>query len=170
MGRSSALLKGVVAAGAAYALLGFTPTSFIGAGAVSRSSATQMKGYRLDWMLEKKGGEEGLQTQDGYWVGETGFEKAMGAQGLRYRMRPTAEEYKLGKEVDGLITQIGPLKFKFGEAFGGTGVNEKLRQLKAKIFKEGITDPKKIAENEYWVKKYGHKRWFAPSVNQAQGN
>jgi len=150
------------------------PLAFTGAPAAPgpRSlspSLAQRRGYRIDWMIEQKDGTNTLQTQDGYWVGETGFEKSQGAQGLRYRMRPTAEEYKLGKEVDGLMTQIGPFKFKLGEAFGGTGNNERLRELKRRIAREGITDQKKLEENEYWLKRYGHKRWVAPYVDQSQG-
>jgi hypothetical protein len=108
-------------------------------------------------------------TQDGYFVGEKGFEKSQAAQGLRYRMRPTPLEYKEGKEVSGLLQQFGPVKIKFGEAFGGTANNEKLRELKRKLFKEGISDPKKVAENEYWLQRYGCKRWSAPYVDQSQG-
>jgi hypothetical protein len=120
-------------------------------------------------MLEKKDGTSDLQTQDGYFLGEKGFEKSQGAQGLRYRMRPMQSEYKEGKEVDGLMFQLGPLKIKLGEAFGGTGNNPKLRELKKKIYKAGVSDPKKIAENEYWIKRYGHKRWSAPYIDQSQG-
>mmetsp|Transcript_25797 Transcript_25797/g.81436 ORF Transcript_25797/g.81436 Transcript_25797/m.81436 type:complete len:251 (+) Transcript_25797:66-818(+) len=149
------------------------PLTFIGARAPhARSlsnSPTQMRGYRLDWMLEKKDGTMDLQTQDGYWVGETGFEKAQQAQGYRYRMRPTYKEYAEGKEVDGLMFQLGPIKLKLGEMFGGTGNNEKLRELKRKIARDGITDPKKIEENEYWLKRYGHKRWESPYVDQSTG-
>ena len=125
------------------------PSTF--AGARLRGPAahpTQMRGYRLDWMLEKKDGTSDLQTQDGYWVGETGFEKSQMAQGYRYRLRPTQKEYAEGREVDGLMFQIGPLKLKLGEAFGGTGNNEALRDLKRKIARAGVTDPAKIEENE----------------------
>jgi len=146
------------------------PSAFVGMPAQGpRAAATQMKGYRLDWMIEGKNGEEGLQTQDGYFVGEKGFEKSQGAQGLRYRMRPTAEEYKKGIEVNGLMQQFGPVKIKLGEAFGGTANNPALRALKKKIFSEGITDPKKVEENEYWLQRYGCKRWSAPYVDQSQG-
>lgn len=135
----------------------------------ARGSATRMQGYRLDWMLEKKDGTNLLQTQDGYFVGEKGFEKSQGAQGFRYRMRPTLQEYKDGKEVDNLMFQFGPVKIKFGEAFGGTGNNEALRNLKRKIVSEGVSDPAKIEENLYWEKRYGHKRWVAPYQDQSMG-
>merc|ERR1711933_221904 len=81
--------------------------------------ATQRQGYRLDWMLERKDGDGGLQTQDGYWVGEVGFEKSQAAQGLRYRMRPTSQEIKNKDEAKGYIYQIGPFKMRMGEVFGG---------------------------------------------------
>lgn len=166
--RSSRASRAVVAAilgAAAY------DSAFVNLPASSRGAATQMQGYRLDWMIEgyKPDGADGLQTQDGYFVGERGFEKSQAAQGLRYRMRPTPLEYKEGKEVNGLLQQFGPVKIKFGEAFGGTANNGALRDLKRKLFKEGITDPKKVAENEYWLARYGCKRWSAPYVDQSQG-
>merc|ERR1719336_2082416 len=89
----------VLLAGAAWQLT--APSAFIGLQMPApEQRKTAMKGYRLDWMLEKKDGTGDLQTQDGYWVGEVGFEKSQNAQGLRYRMRPTAEEYKKGIEVN----------------------------------------------------------------------
>ncbi|CAE8672918.1 unnamed protein product [Polarella glacialis] len=156
---------------ASYSLSG----AFVGAGAPdARGTATQMEGYRLDWMAENwiKPGSQGsgdnrLQVQDGFFIGERGFEKSQNAQGLRYRMRPMPEEYKKGIETDGLMFQFGPLKIKLGEAFGGSGNNDALRDLKRKKFAAGITDPAKIAENEYWAKRYGHKRWVAPYIDQS---
>lgn len=145
------------------------PSAFVGIQKTIEPCMTQMHGYRLDWMLERKDGSADLQTQDGYWVGEKGFEKSQGAQGLRYRMRPSNQEYAEGKEVDGLLYQFGPFKFKLGETFGGTGNNAKLRALKKQVAEEGITDQSKIEENEYWIKRYGHKRWVAPYVDQSQG-
>jgi hypothetical protein len=130
---------------------------------------TQMNGYRLDWMLEKKDGSSDLQTQDGYWVGEVGFERSQGAQGLRYRMRPTRQEYLNETEVAGLMYQIGPFKVKAGECFGGVATNEALRKLKRQIVKEGITDPAKIEENKYWKQRYGYERWDVDAVDQACG-
>merc|ERR1712060_1043569 len=64
---------------------------------------------------------------------------------------------------------FGPVKIKFGEAFGGTGNNEALRNLKRRIVSEGVSDPAKIEENKYWEKRYGHKRWVAPYQDQSQG-
>jgi len=146
------------------------PFAFVGSPSLqSRGRNVQMKGYRLDWMLEKKDGTMDLQTTDGYFLGEKGFEKSQAAQGLRYRLRPTPQEYKDGIETEGLMQQFGPVKIKFGEAFGGTANNPALRELKKKIAKDGISDPKKLAENEYWLKRYGHKRWTAPYVDQTMG-
>lgn len=136
---------------------------------VSTSSKVARQGYRLDWMLERKDGTFDLQTQDGYWLGEKGFERTQAAQGLRYRMRPTPQEYKDGIEVDNLMWQIGPFKWKIGEAFGGTSNNKALRELKRKIAAEGITDPAQLAENEYWMKRYGHERWYPLYVDQSTG-
>jgi hypothetical protein len=170
--KASALKRAGLALGIVAAAWKTTaPGAFAGAPAsAARPATTAMRGYRLDWMLEKRNGEEGLQTADGYWLGEVGFEKAQAAQGLRYRMRPTSQEYKDGKEVDGLMFQLGPLKLKLGEIFGGSGVNEELRKIKRKIVEEGLSDPKKIEENEYWLRKYGHKRWEPGYVDQSTGN
>merc|ERR1719464_1341038 len=94
------------------------PRSFLGPKA-SASSKVARQGYRFDWMLERRDGTFDLQTQDGYWLGEKGFERTQAAQGLRYRMRPTPQEYKEGIEVEGYMWQIGPFKWKAGEALGG---------------------------------------------------
>merc|ERR1719478_1260737 len=114
-------------------------------------------------------GQNNLQTQDGYWVGERGFEKALGSMGIRYRLRATSEEIKNGVEVDNQIWQIGPIKMRLGEILGGTANNAKLRELKRKIGKMTL-DPVKQAENEYWIDRYGHKRWWLYYVDQSQGN
>lgn len=153
-------------------MLNLSDFTFVGSGAPapkSERSTTQMHGYRLDWMLERKDGTMDLQTQDGYWVGEVGFEKAQAAQGLRYRMRPTKQEYLEGREVDGYMFKLGPIKIKLGEMFGGCATNEALRTLKKKIAEKGLDDPKKIAENKWWAKRYGHERWEPDYVDQATG-
>lgn len=145
------------------------PAAFVGPKVQSRVPATQLNGWRFDWMLEKRGGSGELQPSEGFFIGEVGFEKSQAAQGFRYRMRPTPEEYKKGIEVDGLLFQFGPVKIKLGEAFGGTGNNQKLRELKKRLVAEGIDDPQKNEENEYWMQRYGHKRWIAPNVDQSTG-
>mmetsp|Transcript_45205 Transcript_45205/g.96562 ORF Transcript_45205/g.96562 Transcript_45205/m.96562 type:complete len:240 (-) Transcript_45205:195-914(-) len=168
--RGSGLIRAVLASVliiAAWDLM--SPSAFVGMPAASeRTSATQMKGYRLDWMLLKKDGTSLLQTQDGYFVGEKGFEKSQGAQGLRYRMRPSLQEYKDGTEIPDVL-QIGPVKIRIGEAFGGSGNNKALRDLKRKIVSDGVSDPAKLEENKYWEKRYGHKRWTAPYQDQSTG-
>ncbi|CAJ1338978.1 unnamed protein product [Effrenium voratum] len=50
---------------------------------------------------------------------------------------------------------------------GGSGNNDNLRRLKKEIAQAGLDDPKKIEENEYWLKRYGHKRWFPKYVDQS---
>eukprot|EP00913_Durusdinium_trenchii_P033102 g30992.t1 len=80
------------------------------------------------------------------------------------------------------IFQLGPIKIKLGEMLGGSGNNDNLRRLKKEIAQAGLEDPKKIAdrrarrgqtrcplllENEYWLKRYGHKRWFPKYVDQS---
>ena len=168
MTRSSKILV----AGLAVAAWKCAPSAFTGTSGVSPEgrALTQMRGYRLDWMIEKKDGTGSLQTQDGYWVGEVGFERSQNAQGFRYRLRPTAQEYKEGKEVAGYMWQLGPFKIKAGEIFGGCATNEALRNLKRKLFKEGITDPAKIEENKYWKAKYGYTRWDPDNIDQATGD
>eukprot|EP00413_Alexandrium_margalefii_P038440 CAMPEP_0204606074 /NCGR_PEP_ID=MMETSP0661-20131031/58876_1 /ASSEMBLY_ACC=CAM_ASM_000606 /TAXON_ID=109239 /ORGANISM="Alexandrium margalefi, Strain AMGDE01CS-322" /LENGTH=232 /DNA_ID=CAMNT_0051617365 /DNA_START=63 /DNA_END=761 /DNA_ORIENTATION=+ len=164
--------RGSAAVRAALLLLGATVawnSAFVGMQSSRAPPRSPMRGYRIDWMIEQRDGTNTLQTQDGYWVGEKGFEKSQAAQGYRYRMRPTNEEYKKGIEVDNLMYQFGPIKIKFGEAFGGSGNNEALRELKRKMAREGLTDPAKIEENEYWLARYGSKRWKPKYINQSQG-
>jgi len=150
------------------ACLFYFPHAFIGSKTLAGPKVAR-QGYRFDWMLERKDGTFDLQTQDGYWLGEKGFERTQAAQGLRYRMRPTPQEYKEGIGVDNLMWQIGPFKWKAGEAFGGTSNNKALRELKRKIASAGLTDPAQIAENEYWVQRYGHERWGPQYVDQTSG-
>eukprot|EP00933_Yihiella_yeosuensis_P069242 TRINITY_DN7555_c0_g1_i1.p2 TRINITY_DN7555_c0_g1~~TRINITY_DN7555_c0_g1_i1.p2 ORF type:complete len:251 (+),score=70.41 TRINITY_DN7555_c0_g1_i1:89-841(+) len=165
-GRITALAA--AAFGAAAWMSSSSAPTFVGAGLPkARTTSTQMNGYRLDWMLEKKDGTNDLQVMDGFFIGEKGFEKSQNAQGFRYRMRPMPDEYKNGIETDGLLWQFGPVKIKLGEAFGGSGVNDKLRALKRAKFKAGLTDPAKIEENEYWRQRYGHKRWNPPYIDQS---
>ena len=141
--------------------------SFVGAGLFgSRSLSSEMKGYRLDRMLEATDGDRSLQTSEGFWIGEKGFEKSQWAQGYRYRMRASPEEFKNGIDCPAPL-QIGPIKWKVGECFGGSGNNDKLRQLKKELAQAGLDDPKKLAENEYWLKRYGRKRWYPKYVNQS---
>eukprot|EP00929_Paragymnodinium_shiwhaense_P006263 TRINITY_DN1093_c0_g1_i2.p2 TRINITY_DN1093_c0_g1~~TRINITY_DN1093_c0_g1_i2.p2 ORF type:complete len:288 (+),score=93.10 TRINITY_DN1093_c0_g1_i2:95-958(+) len=175
-GKGHLVKLGCVAAAATWGLS--SAISFVSGGAgartAPRSERTQLNGYRLDWMLEnmfggKNGdGQNNLQTQDGYWVGERGFEKALGSMGIRYRLRATSDEVKNGIEIDNQIYQFGPVKIRFGEILGGTGNNPKLRELKRKIGKMTL-DPIKQAENEYWIDRYGHKRWWLYYVDQSQG-
>ncbi|CAK8992952.1 Potassium channel AKT2 [Durusdinium trenchii] len=134
--------------------------------AMRHEPRTSMNGYRLDRMLEAKDGDRSLQVSEGFWVGEKGFEKSQWAQGYRYRMRASPEEVKKGIDTPPIF-QLGPIKIKLGEMLGGTGNNDNLRRLKKEIAQAGLEDPKKIAENEYWLKRYGHKRWFPKYVDQS---
>mmetsp|Transcript_75185 Transcript_75185/g.179526 ORF Transcript_75185/g.179526 Transcript_75185/m.179526 type:complete len:236 (-) Transcript_75185:98-805(-) len=151
---------------AALAALALGAWAFVGS-TPRRPSRTAMQGYRLDKMLlEPPSGDRSLITSEGYWVGEKGFEKSQWAQGYRYRMRASPEEFKKGIDCPAPL-QIGPIKWKVGECFGGSGNNDKLRQLKKELAQAGLDDPKKIAENEYWLKRYGRKRWYPKYVNQS---
>mmetsp|Transcript_75188 Transcript_75188/g.179536 ORF Transcript_75188/g.179536 Transcript_75188/m.179536 type:complete len:234 (-) Transcript_75188:73-774(-) len=151
---------------AALAALALGAWAFVGS-TPRRPSRTAMQGYRLDKMLlEPPSGDRSLITSEGYWVGEKGFEKSQWAQGYRYRMRCSPEETKKG--IDTVpIFQLGPIKIRVGEMLGGSGNNENLRRLKKEIAQAGLDDPKKIAENEYWLARYGHKRWFPKYVDQS---
>jgi len=155
--------RGVVALVAAALVSAWT---FVGFGSVRHSPRTSMNGYRLDKMLEASDGDRSLQVSEGFWVGEKGFEKSQWAQGYRYRMRASPEEVKKGIDTPPIF-QLGPVKIKLGECFGGSGNNPNLRKLKKEIAQAGLDDPKKIAENEYWLKRYGHKRWFPKYVDQS---
>ncbi|CAK8989908.1 unnamed protein product [Durusdinium trenchii] len=176
MARSSALIRTGVLAGLAAALGLLYSSAFVGVGALglwpkagsadARTTSTQMRGYRLDRMLEAKDGDRSLQVSEGFWVGEKGFEKSQWAQGYRYRMRASPEEVKNGIDTPPIF-QLGPIKIKLGEMLGGSGNNDNLRRLKKEIAQAGLEDPKKIAENEYWLKRYGHKRWFPKYVDQS---
>mmetsp|Transcript_64591 Transcript_64591/g.163688 ORF Transcript_64591/g.163688 Transcript_64591/m.163688 type:complete len:108 (-) Transcript_64591:84-407(-) len=65
-----------------------------------------------------------LVVHEGFFIGEEAMFKAMAKNGYRYRMRPTSEEYKKGGVDIPAITQIGPLKLKLGEIFGGSCGND----------------------------------------------
>jgi len=132
------------------------------------ASPVQRNGYRFDKMLEK-GITSDLITAEGFWLGENGFKTAMNAKGVRYRMRPFLKEFKEDTEVENLLWQFGPIKMRLGEAFGGTANNPALRDIKRTIAKQGITDPAKLEENEYWIRRYGHKRWHCKNVDQSTG-
>jgi len=158
MARSNALARGL-----ALALLGAGAWSFVGAG-ISKTPTTQMQGWRWDRMLAS--GDWSLDTAEGFWIGEKGFHASQKAQGYRYRMTAYGEELEKGIDCPGLV-KFGPIKTRIFDAIGGSGVNEKMRELKKQLVAEGLSDPKKIEENEYWLKRYGHKRWTPKNVNQA---
>jgi len=173
MTKSSALLRTSAAAAMLGAIAWTSPSCFVGP-TNSKTSLTQMQGYRFDRMLGSllSGGDGSLDTSEGYWVGEKGFEKSQRAQGVRYKMGAWGDELKGGIDAPKLLVipgPFGPIKTRLGEAIAGTGVNDKLRDIKRQLVAEGISDPKKIEENEYWLKRYGHKRWFPKNVNQANG-
>merc|ERR1719161_3115096 len=65
------------------------------------------------------GGIGQLVVHEGYYVGEKALYEIMAKNGYRYRMRPTPEERKKGIDVPP-ITQIGPIKLKLAECFGGS--------------------------------------------------
>jgi len=158
MPRSNALARGL-----ALALLGAGAWSFVGSGS-PKAAVTQMQGWRWDRMLAS--GDWSLDTAEGFWIGETGFHDSQKAQGYRYRMTAYGEDLTNSIDCPGLL-QLGPLKFRLFDAVGGSGVNDKLRELKKQIVATGLDDPKKLEENEYWLKRYGHKRWSIKNVNQA---
>lgn len=163
MTRSTALSRASVAVAMLGAAVWTVPSCFVGS-SKSKNSLTQMQGYRFDRMLAS--GDWSLDTSEGYWVGETGFRKSQEAQGVRYKMTASGEELAKGIDCPGLL-KIGPIKTRLWDAFDGSGVNEELRDVKRKLVAEGLSDPKKIEENKFWLARYGHKRWIPKNVNQA---
>eukprot|EP00930_Biecheleria_cincta_P083431 TRINITY_DN72_c0_g2_i1.p1 TRINITY_DN72_c0_g2~~TRINITY_DN72_c0_g2_i1.p1 ORF type:complete len:259 (-),score=61.46 TRINITY_DN72_c0_g2_i1:77-793(-) len=170
MARGSRFARaGVLASLLGAASWALSDLAFVGVGNPARDALTQANGYRLDNMLQQKQGDMSLDVSEGFWIGEKGFFKSQNAQGLRYRMIPLKDELKNGVETPKLF-QLGPIKIRLGELFGGTGNNEKLRELKRKLFQSGLNDPQKEAENDYWLKRYGHKRWYPKYINQSGAN
>lgn len=153
------------------ATVGFVygPGSFIGRGAAPTGRShgvTRARGYRLDKMFLEDYND--LQVEDGYWLGEVDLFKALNSQGLRYKMRPMSSEQKELKDAEPIF-QLGPLKVRIAEAFGGSANNDKLRAIKRKLGKGEIKSKAKIEENEYWLARYGHKRWGPYYVDQSTG-
>jgi len=85
-----------------------------------RGALAARNGWRLDMMELGPKGIGNLVIHEGYWIGEVGFEKVLNKNGIRYRMRASSEELKAGIDVPP-ITQIGPLKIRLYEIFGGSG-------------------------------------------------
>ena len=61
-----------------------------------------------------------LVIHEGYFVGEQAMYEIMNKNGYRYRMRASKAEYEKGVDVPP-ITEIGPLKLRLYESFGGSG-------------------------------------------------
>lgn len=106
----------------------FAATGFCGAPAasVARGSLAQRNGWRLDLMEFGPQGIGQLVTAEGFFIGEKAMFEIMNKNGYRYRMRATKEEEKKGLGEG--ITQIGPLKLRLAEAFGGTGAKPGLKR------------------------------------------
>jgi len=170
MVRSSTFARaGVLACLLGAASWAISDLAFIGIGCPARDELTQANGWRFDNMLQQKQGDMSLDTSEGFWVGEMGFFKSQNAQGLRYKMVPMTDELKNGIETPKLF-ELGPIKLRLGEMIGATGNNEKLREIKRKVFAAGLDDPQKDAENDYWMKRYGHKRWYPKYLSQHGSN
>jgi len=117
-----ARMSRVVAAallGAAVWNLAVAPV-FCGAPSAARGAATARNGWRLDLMEVGAGGIGQLVIHEGYFVGEQSMYEIMNKNGYRYRMRASAEEMAKGIDCPP-ITQIGPLKLRLYESFGGSG-------------------------------------------------
>eukprot|EP00413_Alexandrium_margalefii_P049727 CAMPEP_0204611068 /NCGR_PEP_ID=MMETSP0661-20131031/61834_1 /ASSEMBLY_ACC=CAM_ASM_000606 /TAXON_ID=109239 /ORGANISM="Alexandrium margalefi, Strain AMGDE01CS-322" /LENGTH=278 /DNA_ID=CAMNT_0051622907 /DNA_START=74 /DNA_END=911 /DNA_ORIENTATION=- len=76
-------------------------------------------GWRLDMMEVGPKGIGQLVIHEGYFIGEKAMFEIMAKNGYRYRMRATKEEMEKGIDVPP-ITQIGPLKLRLYESFGGS--------------------------------------------------
>mmetsp|Transcript_169 Transcript_169/g.373 ORF Transcript_169/g.373 Transcript_169/m.373 type:complete len:161 (+) Transcript_169:65-547(+) len=90
---------------------------------VARDPATARNGWRFDMMEIGPKGIGQLVVHEGYYVGEQAFYDIMSKQGRRYRMRPTPEDYREGKNGADLF-QLGPFKFKINQIFGGTSCSD----------------------------------------------
>jgi len=162
--------------------------SFVGQTSARQSTLghqrTQMQGWRLDRSFEKflKGENRGdLETIEGFFYGETFWQDFMNKQGLRYYMNPTKDEIAAAraKEIPNQLpfTQgeneyfqlvLGPIKIPLGRMFGCTGNNAKLNDIKRELANKPL-EPEKIAENERWMKMYGHKRHEKKYTDQSTG-
>mmetsp|Transcript_30432 Transcript_30432/g.55496 ORF Transcript_30432/g.55496 Transcript_30432/m.55496 type:complete len:151 (-) Transcript_30432:53-505(-) len=76
--------------------------------------APQRQGWRLDLMEVGTKGIGQLVIHEGYFVGEKGFYDIQSKSGRTYRMYATGE----ADEVQ--VTQLGPLKLRLNDIFGGT--------------------------------------------------
>merc|ERR1719235_1065221 len=63
---------------------------------------------------------------------------------------------------------LGPIKIPLGRMFGCTGNNAKLNDIKRELANKPL-EPEKIAENERWMKMYGHKRHEKKYTDQSTG-
>uniref|UniRef100_A0A7S0A891 Uncharacterized protein n=2 Tax=Pyrodinium bahamense TaxID=73915 RepID=A0A7S0A891_9DINO len=98
-----------------------TTPGFCGASPTRAATpATPRRGWRLDMMEVGPGGIGQLVIHEGYFIGEKAMFEIMSRNGRRYRMRATKEELERGVDVPP-ITQIGPIKLRLFEAFGGSG-------------------------------------------------
>mmetsp|Transcript_11289 Transcript_11289/g.12578 ORF Transcript_11289/g.12578 Transcript_11289/m.12578 type:complete len:163 (-) Transcript_11289:235-723(-) len=82
-------------------------------------SPVAQNGWRLDMMEVGSKGIGQLVIHEGYFLGEKALVEIMSKNGYRYRMRATDEETAAGIEVPP-ITQVGPVKFRLYEMFGGS--------------------------------------------------
>mmetsp|Transcript_27243 Transcript_27243/g.62791 ORF Transcript_27243/g.62791 Transcript_27243/m.62791 type:complete len:147 (+) Transcript_27243:59-499(+) len=90
--------------------------AFCGSRAVPRDMQlrTPRDGWRLDMMDVGPKGIGQLVIHEGYFVGEKGFYDSQSKNGRTYRM------YATGEAATDVVTQLGPLKLRLGEIFGGT--------------------------------------------------
>eukprot|EP00929_Paragymnodinium_shiwhaense_P003832 TRINITY_DN1044_c0_g5_i1.p1 TRINITY_DN1044_c0_g5~~TRINITY_DN1044_c0_g5_i1.p1 ORF type:complete len:185 (-),score=45.24 TRINITY_DN1044_c0_g5_i1:89-589(-) len=109
-------------AGAAAAYF-FSGSAFCGGAHLPRSgAATQRNGWRLDKIEVGPQGIGQLVITEGFFIGEKDLEAALNAKGHRYRLRATKEEVETGADaLSRSITQIGPVKIRLYEIFGGSG-------------------------------------------------
>jgi len=106
----------------AVAAWNFASSAFCNAPVAERRTTaplTQREGWRFDKMEFGLGGIGQLVVHEGYYIGEKAMFEILNKQGRRYRMRPTKDELEKGVDVD-QITQIGPIKMRLNEAFGGS--------------------------------------------------
>ena len=103
------------------AVLGlWTVWSFCGPRLGPLKPPTACNGWRLDKMEVGPGGIGQLVVAEGFFIGEKDMFKVLNKQGRRYRLRPSAEDRKAGKNVPGIF-QLGPFKIHLEQCFRGSG-------------------------------------------------
>jgi len=117
----SARTRAVLVAAIGAVALNLASLAFCGAPAAApaRGSLAGREGWRLDLIEIGPKGIGQLVVHEGYYIGEKAMFQILAQNGFRYRMRATREEMKKGIDCPP-ISQLGPLKLRLYESFGGS--------------------------------------------------